>query len=103
MTTKTKEEMVLITGNTYPVKEALKALGAKWDAVEKGWRVPAGKAQEAQSLVSGAPRSTRPSGSYRPSRCKQCGAQPSRYVRIYRSGLCGGCYQDEKEEREMGY
>lgn len=53
MTTKT----VLITGNTYPVKDSIKALGGRWDAAAKGWRVPEAKADEARALVAGAPRS----------------------------------------------
>lgn len=47
---------VLITGNTYPVKDQIKALGGRWDAVAKGWRVPAAKAAHAQALVSHAPK-----------------------------------------------
>ena len=43
---------VLITGNTYPVKDALKALGGRWDAAEKGWRVPVANAGEARRLVA---------------------------------------------------
>ena len=46
--------MVTITGNTYPVKDALKAMGAKWDPIAKGWKVPDEKADEARALVSGA-------------------------------------------------
>jgi hypothetical protein len=49
----TMNQTVLITGNTYPVKDALKSLGAKWDADAKGWRVPAAKADEARKLVNG--------------------------------------------------
>ncbi len=48
---------VLVTGNTYPVKDQIKALGGRWDAVAKGWRVPADKAPQAQALVAGAPKS----------------------------------------------
>lgn len=49
---------VLVTGNTYPVKDSIKALGGRWDAANKGWRVPADKADRAKALVSGAPKST---------------------------------------------
>jgi hypothetical protein len=49
---------VLVTGNTYPVKDAIRALGGRWDAAAKGWRVPADKAERARSLVAGAPRTT---------------------------------------------
>ena len=62
--------MVLVTGNTYPVKDAIKALGGRWDADAKGWRVPADKAAEAQALVAGAgPKpaySPRPGTTYSP-------------------------------------
>lgn len=46
---------VLISGDTYPVKENLRALGGRWDATQRGWRVPADKAEEARSLVSPSP------------------------------------------------
>jgi hypothetical protein len=45
----------LITGNTYPVKDQIKALGAKWDKVSKGWLVPAVAAAAARELVDNAP------------------------------------------------
>ena len=48
--------MILITGNTYPVKEQLKALGARWNGEAKGWMVPADKAGVARQLVSSAPK-----------------------------------------------
>lgn len=50
----TTQQTVLVTGNTYPVKDAIKALGARWDATAKGWRVPVAKAAEAQAIVAGA-------------------------------------------------
>jgi hypothetical protein len=49
---------VAITGNTYPVKEQIKALGGRWNADRKAWMVPADKAPAAQALVSGAPKSS---------------------------------------------
>ena len=44
-----------ITGNTYPVKDALRAMGAKWDADAKAWMIADAKADEARRLVAGAP------------------------------------------------
>jgi hypothetical protein len=44
---------VLITGNTFPHKDALRAMGGKWDAKATGWKVPAAKAAEARALVNG--------------------------------------------------
>jgi hypothetical protein len=45
--------MAIISGNTYPVKNELKALGGKWDAARKCWIVPDDKAVEARKLVNG--------------------------------------------------
>lgn len=57
---------VAITGNTYPIKDALKALGGRWNADRKAWMVPADRAGEARSLVAGTPaKSARNSGSSR--------------------------------------
>lgn len=65
MTTST----VLVTENTYPVKDQIKALGGRWDAVAKGWRVPADKADDANKLVASAPKSSpRRSSGYRSGR-----------------------------------
>jgi len=107
MTTQT----VAITGNTYPVKDQIKALGGRWDGERKVWTVPADRAAQAQALVASAPRGyvARPaseSSFSRPARCKVCGHVERRnargYVdgdRILRSGECQSCY----EERKMGY
>lgn len=48
---------VLVVGNTYPVKDQLRALGGRWDADKRGWMVPAERAGEARLLVAGAPKS----------------------------------------------
>jgi hypothetical protein len=73
----------LITGNTYPVKDAIKALGGRWDKDAKGWNVPDDKADEARALVQGAgPKKAPASGggrsyrrSWRP--CGYPGCSPS--------------------------
>ncbi len=46
---------VLITGNTYPVKEEIKALGGRWNKQGQGWVVPVAVAAQAQALVDNAP------------------------------------------------
>lgn len=38
------ESMVAISGNTYPVKDQLKSLGARWNADAKAWMVAPDKA-----------------------------------------------------------
>jgi hypothetical protein len=96
--------MTSITGNTYPVKDKLKSLGGKWDAITKAWMVPDDKAEEARKLVADAPtKSTGGAGSFRLSRCRDCGCSASRYNPIYRNGQCKSCWVGDKEERDMGY
>lgn len=91
---------VLITGNTFPVKDQLKALGGKWNAEKKGWEVPVDKESEAKALVANAPKDTKKKP-FVHHKCKVCGHIPTgRYGDvIYRSGECRDCY----EERKMGY
>ena len=47
--------MQMIRGNTYPVRNALKGLGAKWDSFRRGWWVIDAHAPEARQLVAQAP------------------------------------------------
>ena len=87
------QSTVLVVGNTYPVKDQIKALGARWDAANKGWRVPAAKAAEAQALVAGAPKSApRAStnrGDYDANRFNGYGAKRGGYRKACVSG--GNC------------
>jgi hypothetical protein len=50
--------MKTITGNTYPVKEQLKAMGGRWNSAAQGWDLPDDKAEAAQALVAAAGPST---------------------------------------------
>lgn len=47
--------MTLITGNTYPHRAELRAMGGDWDAGAKGWLVPDDKADQARELVGDTP------------------------------------------------
>jgi hypothetical protein len=47
-----KMTYIAIPGNTFPVKEQLKALGAKWNAADKVWQVPAEQVQAATDIVN---------------------------------------------------
>lgn len=95
---------VLITGNTYPVREQLKAIGGRWVPNKKAWSVPVEKESEAKTLVANATTATTAT-KHKPNRCKVCGAVASinsrgySNIKIYRSGECQDCY----EERKMGY
>lgn len=46
--------MTTITGNTYDVREQLKALGGRWNPTAKGWDVPDDKADCARAIVASA-------------------------------------------------
>jgi superfamily I DNA/RNA helicase len=46
-----KIEIVEVHGNTYPVKEQLKSLGARWSGAKRCWTVTADKADAARALV----------------------------------------------------
>lgn len=48
-------KLVAITGNTYPVKDSLKAIGARWNPEAKCWMIAPEKAEEARRIVSGSP------------------------------------------------
>ncbi len=47
----TKTTYVPVRGNSYPVKDKLKALGARWNGDEKCWMVPESKLAAAHALV----------------------------------------------------
>lgn len=62
--------MQTITGNTYPVKEQLKALGATWNSAAQGWDIADEHAEKARVIVAAAgpsnyvPRSNRRASRY---------------------------------------
>ena len=90
---------VLIVGNTYPVKDSIKALGGRWDAIAKGWRVPATEAAQAQALVAGAPRSApRAASSYTraPSRGLWTGCRCGSREDDPRDSDCRSCQHDNE-------
>ena len=101
--------MIAITGNTYPVKDQLKAMGARWNPDQKAWMVPEAKAEEARKLVTGGSHATSAPAPFRHHKCVVCGVvqRPGSGPRgrmypepkILRSGECIDCY----EERKMGY
>lgn len=80
--------MAIITGNTYPVKDQLRALGGRWDSARKAWIVPDDKAEAAAALVSpglaGGKRTAVPVRRG-PRTCKTCGC------RINYGVYCGKC------------
>lgn len=78
-----KPGMVKIMGHTFPVKDELKDLGAKWDKEEKAWFISEDKLEEANAIVAAAKRSPREEYPTRPRtdrnllrcRCPTCGTE----------------------------
>lgn len=94
--------MKTVTGNTYPVKDEIKALGGKWNAQEKCWEVPDKSYAEALKLVAGAgekkPSGTRSGGYSKPSSYRStarrtgcsCGSREG----VYQDSDCWQCKHD---------
>lgn len=80
------QTMVPVPGNTYPVKDQLKAMGARWDAAAKLWSVPANRFAEAQALVR-----PRPSRSTTPKPANPTYRAPVRLTRKFRPCGYPGC------------
>lgn len=78
--------MTTITGNTFPVKDQIKALGGRWNPEAKSWTVPDDKADAARKLVAGAPPQ-KISGRPHHARCHECGAPSKGYYRCYTCSL----------------
>lgn len=47
------QAVVAITGNTFPVKDQLKALGAYWNPDQRAWMVRTDQAEATRRIVSG--------------------------------------------------
>ncbi|MGH6862729.1 MAG: hypothetical protein ACRECN_00390 [Methylocella sp.] len=80
--------MTAIKGNTYPVKDALKALGARWNPAAKAWMISDELAPRAWAIVGGAPRpAASPKASARPhyNTCHDCGGAS------YGAYICAEC------------
>jgi hypothetical protein len=87
---------VAIGGNTYAVKDQLRALGGRWDAARKVWLVPDDRAEEAALLLFPASSPTEAvrlatsvpasrSARRGPRTCRTCGQ------RINYGVYCGKC------------
>jgi hypothetical protein len=44
--------LIVATGNTYPHRTELAAMGGRWSAVEKGWVINTPSGQQRQALAS---------------------------------------------------
>lgn len=68
-------ETTLITGNTYPVKDQIKALGGRWNRTAQGWDVPTEQADAARAFVATAG----PETFNRPRRSSRAGSNYTRF------------------------
>lgn len=48
-------KMHAIEGNTYPVRDKLREMGAKWSSKDKAWFITEDKLAEANALVAAVP------------------------------------------------
>lgn len=83
-------KLVKVTGNTYPVRDKIRALGGWWDAGIKTWLVPEDKAEEARKLVADAPAKV-PGNKPHFDKCHECGRPSRGYYRCYE---CSPGYRD---------
>ncbi len=80
-----------VTGNTYPVKDQLKALGGRWNAAAKGWDMPAEKVGEARKLIESVvakpktPKHAR--ATHRRYECDECGDYVDPGTQCWETGL----------------
>ena len=83
----------LITGNTYPVRDQIKALGGRWNGYRKGWEVPNDKADEARAIVENAPVNYRSRSRYVSDTFKTSGGTfyRNRNGRCEDAPCCGCC------------
>lgn len=88
-------KLVPVSGNTYPVRDQLRALGGSWDAASKTWMVD--EARLALALAAVAKGSSEPAQPFRHYSCRECGARPNLrgWPRIYRNGVCSDCYRND--------
>jgi hypothetical protein len=85
-----------LSGNTFPVKDALRALGARWDADKKAWYCTTEDMQaKATEVLKGAPAKAAGHGAGQPTkRCWECGctftyAQAKQYGGDWNDSYCG--------------
>lgn len=101
------DQPLFVTGNTFPVKDQLRALGCRWNADHKAWTTTDPATLEKANAVVAAGglkaelmgSSSRASGarSFRPSRrCRECQGSIC-HAPHYRAmdGMCGYCAFDE--------
>jgi len=97
---------VAIKGNTYPVKDAIKALGGRWNPEQKCWMVSEDKASAARALVAGSPaKRALSSSSYArgTGTCSHCGDRCNpKFRTCYECANGGQSYTDSRGNFVLG-
>ena len=82
--------MKLVTGNTFPVKDRIKAMGGRWNAAQKGWEVPDAQYEAVRVMVDHAPKASRTTTSnYDPQRFNGYGRPKGGFLKKCKTG--GNC------------
>jgi hypothetical protein len=95
--------MTLITGNTYPVRKQIKALGGVWNKARQGWLVPDHNAATASALAGQKPAPSEPRKPVAP--CWEC-KDPNGFFRPYGAATpvyCDSCHAKRRAAEESRY
>lgn len=86
------ENLVELHGNTYPLKDEIKAAGGRWNNTTRKWSVPR---EHAEALQAKAAAGTPKLGAQLWEECPRCGNDPI-YVP---PGVCADCAARGRGER----
>jgi hypothetical protein len=94
--------ITLVSGDTFAVREVIKANGGRWNAASKVWEVPSGKVAALEIAINTAPKATakpaaksaRPAYAARPAASGTCRARGCGRP-VYAAGYCRSCGHDE--------
>ncbi len=76
-----RSEGLALSGNTYAIKEAIKASGGIWDGRQKAWLMPSQEALEAMKAKMKPSSARPPRRNSRSGCCKECGGRLSDFDR----------------------
>ena len=72
-----REAGLVLSGNTFPIKEKIKASGGFWDGVRKAWLIPDEETLATLKAAMPAPKPKKHSSD----RCLECGGYLSKFDR----------------------
>lgn len=90
-------QRIYLVGNTYPIKDRIKAIGGHWDGDRKAWWVGAAKVSEAEALASGTVESSAPKAERKISDDSKVVAKATYKGRTYYVLWMGRCASDAEK------